>query len=684
LQLASKLGEGARGRVYLAEQPDLANRPVVLKITSCDGREHLSLARLQHTQIVPLYSVQEDQARNLRLLCMPYFGGATLAQLLERLRTLPPEQRTGQHLVEALDQAQASQPLAAPVHGPIRQLLNQATYVQAVCWIGACLADALHYAHERGLVHLDLKPSNVLIAADGQPMLLDFHLARKPLAPDSSPEWLGGTPAFMSPEQLAALRAARELRPAPAAVDGRSDIYSLGLLLFEALEGCSATSPPLKQGRRRMRNPHVSIGLADVLAKCLKENAIERYPNAAALAADLRRHLGNLPLEGVPNRSLVERWAKWRRRRPYTLRFAMLTAALLLTGLAAGVIFYLHEKLARELQPTRQAEAAEQLHAVVDRIRVAYTADSILAESLRDLEGPCWTAWQKRGRITDKLSELPADERERLQTDLLDLAVLAADLRVQRASGGEAAAARHDALQVLSEAEELFGPRHILYRERQVHAEALGLTEQARAASEKAAGLAPRTVWEHCALGRSFLKAGRTEAAQAEIRKAVRLEPAALWPNYYLGHCAYRLQEYADAVAAFSVCLGAASQDGGQKSKTAVAGSFYNRGLAHSALGHNDQALTDYDHALTLNPHLGAAAVKRGVLYLAQKRDAKALADLERALQLGVKPATVHYNQALAYAARKDRAAALASARRALDLDPEHQDAQALYDQLQR
>src|SRR5262249_50889713 len=101
----------------------------------------------------------------------------------------------------------------------------------SVCWIGACLAHALHYAHDHGLVHLDLKPSNLLLAADGQPSILDFHLAHAPCrAGDPVPEWFGGTPGYMSPEQEAALAAARDGQPVPAAVDGRSDIYSLGLV----------------------------------------------------------------------------------------------------------------------------------------------------------------------------------------------------------------------------------------------------------------------------------------------------------------------------------------------------------------------------------------------------------------------------------------------------------------------
>src|SRR5262245_5361587 len=79
-RLLAELGRGARGRVYLAVQPALADRPVVLKVTPLDGDEHLSLARLQHTHIVPLYAAHDDAGRLLRVLCLPYFGGATLAR----------------------------------------------------------------------------------------------------------------------------------------------------------------------------------------------------------------------------------------------------------------------------------------------------------------------------------------------------------------------------------------------------------------------------------------------------------------------------------------------------------------------------------------------------------------------------------------------------------------------------
>ena len=236
--LLAELGRGAEGRVYLATQPSLSDRPVVVKVVPSLGHEHLTLARLQHTSIVPLYVVQDLAERHLRLLCMPYVGGITLARLLQILADVPVAERTGRHIVDALYRAQQSAPVKLPSAGPALQFLPAATYVQATCWIGACLADALQYAHGRGLVHLDVKPSNILLAGDGQPMLLDFHLAHdSPVGDRDQLDGIGGTPGYMAPEQQLAIRALQRGHAVRTAFDGRSDIYALGVVLHELLGG---------------------------------------------------------------------------------------------------------------------------------------------------------------------------------------------------------------------------------------------------------------------------------------------------------------------------------------------------------------------------------------------------------------------------------------------------------------
>src|SRR5262245_58638379 len=136
--LTAELGKGATGRVYLASQTSLAERPVALKLMPWSGREHLCLARLQHTHIVPLHTAEVDAARRLRVLCMPYFGGAALSRVLERLSDRPAQDRTGRDLVAALDQAggPASEVLAR--RRPVCEFLAGLSWTRAVCHVGAC------------------------------------------------------------------------------------------------------------------------------------------------------------------------------------------------------------------------------------------------------------------------------------------------------------------------------------------------------------------------------------------------------------------------------------------------------------------------------------------------------------------------------------------------------------------
>jgi serine/threonine protein kinase/Flp pilus assembly protein TadD len=733
-RLVAALGRGAVGHVFLAREPFLADRMVVLKVTPCDGEEHLSLARLQHTHIVPLHSVQEYADRNLRALCMPYFGGATLAQVLDRL----PARRTGRDLLDALDRAQpAPETLAVAdgntpavtfrVRGPARQLLGRLSYVQAVCWIGACLADALQYAHERGLVHLDIKPSNVLLAADGTPMLLDFHLAREPIRPGGPvPEWLGGTREYMSPEQQAALAAVGEGRPVTTAVDGRSDVYSLGRVLDEALGG--DLPPAARRAPLHRRNPQVSVGLSDLIDKCLASDPAARYPDAASLAADLRRHLGALPLKGVPNRSWRERWQKWRQRRPYGLALAGAVAVAVLALLMGANIVRarlserqreaeqrvqdaetalaesrdhwqrgeyvaalesarrgraladeapdLKQALDQQARRSQRAWRAQQVHEAADTLR--FLSGTEPDPTRRDGDGrPIALAresrsiWDRRDELLDRSAgDLDPSAEQRLATDLLDVGLIWSDLQGRLAKTAEEG--HENALRVLAEVEARFGPSPVVDRLRQAHAAALGRKD--RAAARHADAVAPRTAWEFTALGRSYLTAGDLEHAAGELERAVALRPEDFWANFYEGVCAYRRRRYEDAVTAFRVCAALSPQS---------PECFFNRALAYDRLGRDERALADYDRALQLNPRLAAAYLNRGLLHYRQKQYADALADLRRALDRGADPATVHYDEALVHLARKDRHAALASVRQALAENPTHKQAKPLAERLQ-
>ena len=537
--------------------------------------------------------------------------------------------------------------------------------------VGACLADGLHYAHERGLLYLDLKPTNVLLAADAQPLLLDFHLAVHPLRPGQpAPEWFGGTPGYMSPEQEAACAAAQRGGSVARGVDGRSDIHALGRLLYLALTGedkiAEGVFPLLHQ-----RNPRVSRGLSDLIHKCLAECPEDRYPNAAAVAADLRRHLAHLPLRGVPNRDLGERCAKWLRRRPAAALWTGLVLALLTGGAMLATVGIerfrdaqialaeaqgqMQRKAYREavrtlvrgearvkelpgsgglveifethLHQARRAEAAEDLHAVAEVLRFLAGAAIHSTRELKTLDVQCGKIWAVRGLLTDQAHPpLETGTADQVRSDLLDLSLLWTDLKRRLASqGGEAGDGPEEMVRVLAEAERLLGPSPALTR------------EQHRPERTRETHLTPgsdhdrQARVEHVALGHSLLRSGDLERAAEELDRAVDLRPQDFWANFYRGACAYRLHQYADAVHSFGVAIALVPRS---------PECYYNRALAHAAWGKKDRARNDYDHALALAPQFGAAALNRGVLYYQEGRWSQARADLEQALRNGAEPAT--------------------------------------------
>jgi tetratricopeptide (TPR) repeat protein len=263
--------------------------------------------------------------------------------------------------------------------------------------------------------------------------------------------------------------------------------------------------------------------------------------------------------------------------------------------------------------------------------------------------------------LTEIRGDLTPEAARRLEMDLLELAILWANLRVRLAPERQSALRRREALDVLAEAEAQFGSHAVLERERQSYAEALGLDDLARTAARRGATLVPGTAWEHYALGRSLFDAGDLEAAVRQFAASSNLQPQDLWSRFSLGLCAYRLRHFDAAVAAFDVCVALAPR---------TAECYYNRARAHAALGHTEAALGDYDHALALAPDLAVAALNRGVLLFRQGRYPEALADFQRALAGKVRPAIVHYNLALTYLAQNNHGAASTNLQAALRLAP--------------
>jgi serine/threonine protein kinase/tetratricopeptide (TPR) repeat protein len=307
-ELLEEIGRGGQGVVYRARQKSL-NRTVALKVIGLgqwSATPHLrrfrheaeAAASLEHPQIVPIYEIGERDGSCY--FSMKFVEGGQLDEIVRR------------------------EPMSV---GRAAELLVK-------------IARTVQFAHERGILHRDIKPGNILLDRHGEPHLTDFGLARlieQESTVTNSFDVLG-TPSYMSPEQAAGR--AKELTAA-------ADVYSLGAVFYQMLTG----EPPFAGGTTyetirlvleseprnpRVRNPKVDVDLATVCMKCLEKEPQRRYGSALALAEDLERWLRREPIQ-ARSTGLFTRGRKWLQRNPTTAISAASLAGLVA---AVGVIIW--------------------------------------------------------------------------------------------------------------------------------------------------------------------------------------------------------------------------------------------------------------------------------------------------------------------------------------------------------
>jgi len=746
-RLISELGRGAFARVYLAHEVELGNRPVALKVSKAEGDEPRILARLQHTNIVPIHSVYDDRSKGLRLICMPYFGGANLAQVLDAAGPRSAHQTQGQSFVNALDliglPVIASQPIrparqprrsladslkaegsvvtdavAAPLNSltfhrsllgrltwwprarsvvdvgaegspveadpsqPARQFLLGSSYVRASVWIMARLAEGLEHAHSRGLLHRDLKPSNILIAADGTPMLLDFNLATETYLAgpeDGTKAMMGGTLPYMSPEHLDAFNP--QGATSPDSVDERSDLYALGLILFEMIARQPVfPAPPsgmklfellafMTNERRRgapslrETNPEVPWSLAAIVAKCLDPNPDLRFQSAGAFAEELRRFLDDQPLKFTREPSGRESLAKWSRRHPRASSASTIVPCAIAILLGIGAVAwtqaaYLRQVSAR-LNLRRFHETFNECQFLLNTSSGSDLAGHLRlgiekAQSLIDRHGVAHGGDWDRGYWA---ASLTPEERTGLRTDLAELILLEARARVMVAEKEGKDEDRRRALEwavVWLDRAEVFDPvpSPALFADRARYQRALGRADLFHLDDERSKSLASTSCRDEYLLGTSELAAGRFDRAEQRLNRAVSLEPSRFWAWFALGLCHFDQGRYGEAVGDFNVCTVLMPQ---------FAWSFVNRGLAQARSGRLTEACESFDRAVGLNPSFADALGGRGLARLELGQAGLAERDLSRAIELGMHDPRVRAGRAEAIAklGRRDEALAL-------------------------
>jgi serine/threonine protein kinase len=344
-----ELGRGAFARVFLATEPALGGRLVAVKVSHQGAAEAETLGRLDHPNIVPVYSVQKEDLSGLSVVCMPYLGSATLCDVLDRAFAQPDRPARAQVILDAVrDTAQPGEPSADRSSPP--PWLRKGRYVDAIVYLAAQLADALSFVHAKGICHRDLKPSNVLVTPQGTPMLLDFNLS---FDKQKAEQRLGGTLPYMAPEHLRATDPAYSHEP--EVVDERSDLFSFGVILYELLDGVHPFGPiPLNRSPRAVReqllerqrrgaeplrrvNPQVGSAVAQIIEHCLAYDPADRPRSATEVAIVLRRRLRRVEQMG-------------------RLRVGVLASLPLLLSVMIGAAVLHKQPITRGLEAYRQGQ----------------------------------------------------------------------------------------------------------------------------------------------------------------------------------------------------------------------------------------------------------------------------------------------------------------------------------------
>lgn len=320
-RVQERAGSGGFGEVFRALDPQL-DREIAIKLprpgvlttpeqTLRFLREGKAAARLNHPNIVPVYDT--GHVGDNVFITSKYIRGKSLAEL---------------------------------IHSYVNDWRRIATLVKT-------LAEALHYAHHRQIVHRDIKPHNILVDAEGEPHITDFGLARlesdgRKLTHDGA---ILGTPAYMSPEQVKS-----------AAVTAASDQYSLGVVLYELLTGDTPFAGPPSVviynllntaiPSPRIKNAAIPSELETICLKAMSQQATQRYADCGAMAEDLRRFLADEPIIARKD-SWWKSFRRWCRRNPVVFGLSTTVVLISATGFTATLL---------ALRDAREARDAAQSH----------------------------------------------------------------------------------------------------------------------------------------------------------------------------------------------------------------------------------------------------------------------------------------------------------------------------------
>ena len=407
-QIVGELGRGGMGVVYEAIQLSLGRRVALKVLPFASGLNAVRLQRfrneahaaaaLHHTNIVPVYAVGTD--RGVHYYAMQLIDGHTIAEMIDNMRATKSKSPSEKSIVPERSTTSTPERNTSKVLGVTQTRVNETSsdrlrYYQSVTRIIHQAALALEHAHQYGVIHRDIKPANLLLDATGKVWVTDFGLAQV-LESDSHLTRTGdpmGTLRYMSPEQAVGNR---------AILDHRTDIYSLGITLYEML----TLEPAIRDaGYREMLNqvaehdpippktvdPWLPSELDTIIRKAISKSPNERYETAGAFADDLQRWLDDKPIAARAPTTL-ERLNKWRRRNSGLVAAISVVLLIATFGLLATTLMVWSEQqqtilaLDRETQQRQLAEQSfRQARQAVDTFNNLSESELAYRPELQDL-----------------------------------------------------------------------------------------------------------------------------------------------------------------------------------------------------------------------------------------------------------------------------------------------------------
>jgi tetratricopeptide (TPR) repeat protein len=696
--IVREVGRGGMGVVYEAVQLSLGRR-VALKVlplaAALDARqlrrfqnEAQAAAHLHHQHIVPVYAVGCE--RGLHFYAMQFIEGRTLAEVIADLRADPP--------------AAVPSPDTLPLAGlATERTTRPPEFFRTIARLGLQAAEALAHAHQEGIVHRDIKPANLLVDARGNLWVTDFGLAR--LQNEAGLTLSGdllGTLRYMSPEQALGY---------PAAVDQRTDVYSLGATLYELLALC-----PVFDGRDRQEllrriaseeprpprrvNPAVPAELEVIVRKALEKEPAARYTAAQELADDLRRFLEDKPIR-ARRPSWLEQARRWVRRHRPVVWSAVAALLATLAVLAGCVGWVVRDRSARQVRTATEVRAAldeaqrlhgqrqwREAHAAARRAEALLAADQDgstecrqrVRELLADLDMVVRLEEVRLqgARVNDGRFDLDCADRryaaafraygidvEALDAEEAARLIRARPVRVELAALDFWARRRRllprkggkGWLELLAVARSVDpDPRRTALRDAVASGDGQALV--AWAASADVRSLPPVTL----VLLAAYLAEMRSRpAATALLRRAHEHHAHDFWINHHLADLLVeaRPPRLAEAIRFYTAAVALRPESPGAR---------LNLGVALASKGRLEEALAAYRHAIELNGEYAEAHCNVGKTLWEMGKQDEAIVAHRKAIALKPHLAQAHNNlgHALAHHGRLEEA--VAAYRRAIEL----------------